>query len=58
MLGNDDLQGNTVVLIVLIHLGEHFEDVLDNLWHFHQWQNEGIELLGTHLLQMIVDGHW
>lgn len=57
-LGNDDLQQNTVVLIELIHLGEQFEDVLDNLLHWHQWQNAGIELLGTHLFQMIMDGHW
>ena len=57
-LFNDDLQQNTAVPIDLIHLGEHFEDVPDNLLHLHCRRSVGIDLPWTHLFQMIVDGHW
>ncbi len=49
-LGNDDhAQQNTVVPTDLMYLGEHFNDVPNNILQLHCQLN---------LFQMIVDGHW
>ncbi len=57
-LGNDDAQQNTVVPTDLMHLGEHFNDVPNNILRLHHRLNAASELPGTRLFQMIVDGHW
>ena len=57
-LGNDNILQNTVVPTDLMHLGEHFGDVTENILHYHREQNRKIELPRTKLFNMIVDGHW
>ena len=57
-LGNDDAQQNTVVPTDLMHLGEHFNDVPNNLLQLHRRLNAASELLWTRLFQILVDGHW
>ena len=57
-LGNDDQQQDTVVPTDLMHAGEHFNDLPDNLLRLHRRRHERIELPRARLFQMIVDGHW
>lgn len=57
-LSNDDQQQTTVVPTDLLHSGEHFDDVPDNILRLHRRQNAGIVLPRERLFQMIVDGHW
>ena len=57
-LSNDDQQQTIVVPTDLLHSGEHFDDVPDNILRLHRWQNAGIVLPRERLFQMIVDGHW
>ncbi len=42
----------------LMHLGEHFNDIPQNVLQAQHWQSEVTELPWTTLFQMIVDGHW
>jgi len=57
-MGSDDQQQTTAVPTDLLHSGEHFDDVPDNLLRLHRRRNAGIELPRARLFQMIVDGHW
>ena len=57
-LGNDDPQQNRAVPIDLMHLGEHFDDVPNNLLRLQRRRNASIELPRTCLFRMIVEGHW
>ena len=57
-LRNDDPQQSIEVPTDLIHLGEHFNDVPENLLRLQRRRNAGLVLPRTCLLQMIVDGHW
>ena len=57
-LGNDDPQQNTFVPTDLMHLGEHFDDVPNNLLRLHRRSNAASELPRTRLFQIIADGHW
>ena len=56
-LSNDDPQQNTPVPTALMHMGEHFDDVPDNVLRAHHRQSES-ELPRTVLFNMIADGHW
>ena len=57
-LGTDDCQQDTVVPTALLHVGEHFDDIPDNLLRVRRRQSESVELPHTVLFQMIADGHW
>ncbi len=46
-LGNDDEQQDTFVPTDLMHAGEHFNDLPDNLLRLHRWRHERIELPPT-----------
>ena len=54
----DDLQQSLGVPTDLIHLGEHFNDVPNNLLRLHRQRNAGLVLPQTSLFQMVVDGRW
>jgi len=57
-LGNDDPQQDTLVPTALLHVGEHFDDIPDNILRVRRRQSESAELPRTVLFQMIADGHW
>ena len=54
----DDPQQSIGVPTDLMHLGEHFNDVPEELLRLHRRQNASLVLPRTHLFQMILDGHW
>ncbi len=56
-LGNENPQHTTVVPIELMHLGEHFNNIPQNVMIAQHWQSDVAELPWTTLFQMIVDGH-
>jgi len=57
-LRNDNPQQDTVVPTDLLHAGEHFNDVPNNLLRLHRRRNKEAELPRTYLFNMIVNGHW
>ncbi len=56
-LQRDDPQQNTLVPTTFLHVGEHFDDIPDNVMRVHRRQSES-ELPRTFLFQMIAAGHW
>jgi len=57
-LGNDNPQQTTLVPTELMHLGEHFNDIPQNVLRAQRRQSVVGELPRTTLFNMIVDGHW
>ena len=57
-LGSDNPQQTTLVPTELMHLGEHFNDIPQNVLRAQRRQSVVGELQRTTLFNMIVDGHW